>query len=366
MRSVAIVGGGVVGTSVAYHLREADADVTLYEKGALGAETTAASMAIFMWGRDHPADEDLRPRAWEEYGSLIEDGTLSFRRTGSIHVAETEAYLEALADTAADLRALGRAAELLSPGEVAEHGLEPSSVAGGLYTPDEGFLEADEVVEFYVQEAHEAGVAVEVGGTVTDVLTRDGAVEGVEVNGESRDADVVVNAAGPWAPRVNALAGVELPLRHTRGPILAIEGDEPTSMPFARFERQTYARPFGEGGLYVGHYETDFESATAVDPDEPRALDDGFRRAADDTIETFLPRFAGAREVDEWVGLRTVTPDGRPMVGETAVEGFLAAVGMTGQGVTMAPVAGQLLAERVETGGVPAWGASLSPARFSE
>ncbi|HKJ59882.1 MAG TPA: FAD-dependent oxidoreductase, partial [Halobacteriales archaeon] len=275
-------------------------------------------------------------------------------------------YLEALDDTAADLRALGREAELLSPEEVAGHGLDPSSVAGALYTPEEGFLEADEVVEYYAEEASAAGVQIEVGASVTDVVTEDGAVAGVEVDGEVRDADVVVNAAGPWAPRVNALAGVALPLRHTRGPILGIEADEPTRMPFARFERQTYARPFGEAGLYVGHYETEFDAATEVDPDEPRALDDGFRRAADETLTTFLPQFADARPVDEWVGLRTVTPDGRPMVGETGVEGFLVAVGMTGQGVTLAPVAGQLLAERLETGAMPQAAASLSPARFFE
>lgn len=365
MTEVAIVGGGVVGTSVAYHLRDADVDVTLYEKSALGAATTAASMAIFMWGRDGPSDEDLRPRAWEEYGALVEDGTISFTRTGSLHVAETERFLDALRAMRADLDVLGREAEMLAPEEVADHGLDPSSVLGALYTPGEGYLQADEVVAHYAGEARDAGVAIEVGAAVTDVVVEDGAVTGIEVDGEPRDADVVVNAAGPWAPRVNALAGVSAPLRHTRGPILALAAEEPVRMPFVRFERRTYARPFGEAGTYLGHYATDYAEAVEVDPDEPRAIDDWFRREARETVETFLPSLADARTVDEWVGLRTVTPDGRPLVGSTSVDGFHLAAGMTGQGVTLAPVVGELVAALVTSGSVPPEGAAFSPARFS-
>ena len=368
MTQVAIVGGGVVGTSVAYHLRDAveagQLDVTLYEKSALGSETTAASMALFMWQRDHPADADLRHRAWAEYSGLIDEGAVSFAQIGTLHVAESEAFLDSLETMRAGLDALGRDAEIVSPGEVADLGLDPSETVGGLYVPDSGYLDAAEIVAHYAEGAREAGADVEVGGEVTDVLVEDGSVVGIEVDGERRDADVVVNAAGPWAVRLNEFAGASLPLRHTRGPILAIEGEAPVRTPFARFERGTYARPFDESGMYVGHYATAYDDAEVVDPDDPRAIEDWFRAAAHETVETFLPDLADAREVDEWVGLRTVTPDGRPAVGETAVDGFLVAAGMTGQGVTLAPLVGQLLAERLQTGAMPAEAEPFSPARF--
>ena len=368
MTEVAIVGGGVVGTCVAYHLREAAADdeldVTLYEKSALGAETTSASMALFMWQRDGPSDADLRHRAWNEYRTLIERGTVTFERCGTLHVAETEAYLDALEGTRAGLEALGRDAEIVTPEAVEDLGLDPSAVVGGLYVPGSGYLDASEIVAHYADGAREAGVAVETGAEVTDVVVEGGAVAGVEVDGGRRDADVIVNAAGPWAVRLNELAGVSLPLRHTRGPILALEGEAPVRTPFARFERGTYARPFDESGLYVGHYATEYDDADVVDPDEPRSLEDWFHAAARETVETFIPLFADAREVDAYVGLRTVTPDGRPAVGETAVDGFLVAGGMTGQGVTLAPVVGQLVAERLENGTMPAEAEPFSPARF--
>jgi len=165
---------------------------------------------------------------------------------------------------------------------------------------------------------------------------------------------------------VNALAGVSLPLRHTRGPILALRAEGRSRVPFVRLERNIYARPCGDDGVYVGHYATTYDEAVEVDPDEPRSPDDAFRRAAEEALETFLPRLADARTVDEYVGLRTVTPDGRPVVGETSVDGFLVAAGMTGQGVTLAPVVGQLLAEVVETGVTPEDAEPLSPSRFDE
>ena len=364
MTDVAIVGGGVVGTSVAYHLRGSGLDVTLYEKSALGAATTAASMAIFMWEPDGPAVADLRRRAWEEYATLIDAGAVSFTRTGSLRVAETESHVEALESVRSGLRRHDRSATLCTPEEVAPLGLDPVGVVAALHSPEEGYLDASEVVAHYAGGAREAGVDVEVGEAVTDVLVEDGAVAGIEVAGEPRDADVVVNAAGPWAGRIDAMAGVSLPLGHTRGPILGLDADESVRPPFALFERGTYVRPFGESGAYVGHYATDYDGAEALDPDRPRAVEDWFRAAARETVETFLPSFAEARTVDEYVGLRTVTPDGHPVVGETAVEGFLVAAGPTGQGVTLAPVVGQLLAERIETGSMPTEGAPFSPSRF--
>ena len=364
MTDVAIVGGGVVGTSVAYHLRGSDLDVTLYEKSALGAATTAASMAIFMWEPDGPAVADLRQRAWREYAALFDEGAVTFTRTGSLRVAETESHVEALESVRSGLGRHDRSATLCTSEEVAPLGLDPGSVVAALHSPEDGYLDAAEAVDHYVEGAREAGVDVEVGEAVTDVLVEDGSVAGVEVAGEPREADVVVNAAGPWAGRIDAMAGVSLPLRHTRGPILALDAEETARPPFAIFERNTYARPFGESGLYVGHYATDYDDAEVVDPDDPRSVDDWFREAARETVETFLPGFEDARTVDEWVGLRTVTPDGHPVVGETAVDGFLVAAGPTGQGVTFAPVVGQLLAEGVETGSMPPEAAPFAPDRF--
>ena len=364
MTDVAIVGGGVVGTSVAYHLRESDLDVTLYEKDTLGAATTAASMAIFMWEPDAPPVAGLRRRAWETYAALIETGKLTFERTGSLRVAETESHVDVLEDVRSGLRSHGREATLSSPEEVASMGLDPGAVVAALHSPEDGYLDAAEIVSHFVDGARESGVAVEVGGAVTDVLVEDSAVAGIEVAGEPRAADVVVNAAGPWAGRVGAMAGVSVPLRHTRGPILALDAAEPTRPPFALFERGTYARPFGESGAYVGHYATDYEGAEALDPDRLRSVDDWFHAAARETVETFLPAYADARTVDEWVGLRTVTPDGHPIVGETDVDGFLVAAGMTGQGVTFAPVVGQLIAERLETGSMFAEAAPFAPGRL--
>lgn len=174
-------------------------------------------------------------------------------------------------------------------------------------------------------------------------------------------ADTVVNAAGPWAPEIDRLVGLEYPLRHTRGPILSF-GCSDRPEPFTLFERGLYCRSHSEG-LYVGRFATDFESGEILDPDERRTIPKGFREEVRE-FASAVPAISESRVIDEWVGVRTVTPDGRPLVGETSVENYLVATGMSGLGVTLAPAVGALLADQI-LGVEGDLLEPLSPARFT-
>ena len=362
MERIAIVGGGIVGTSVAYHLRDSSIEVALFERGELGAATTAASMALFHRQDLAPTayDARLRDLAWETYEPLIEDGTLTFTRIGSLYVAESETTHERLDDVAETLTGLNVPARVLDSSELERFGLRPDAAPGALYTPDEGYFDASEVVEHFAAGAREGGARIETNTAVTDVRVGDGVA--VETADAVHEVDAVVNAAGPWAPEIDDWVGATHPLRHTRGPIVSLEAGPDRPEPFTLFERGAYLRSAGETRVHVGHLARGYDGAARLDPDAIEGVDASFREEVRD-LKRVVPALDDARPVEEWVGLRTVTPDGRPLVGR-ADDGYFHASGMSGLGVTLAPAVGRLLADLLETGTPGTLLEPRAPSRF--
>lgn len=350
MTSVVVVGGGVVGTSVAYCLRDHDVSVTLLEKNALGSGTTAASMGRFNWDAPDPLGIFLQREAWRTYEPLVEDGAVGFERCGYLRVAETPGEVHELRETAAILDAYGLGFDVLDAEETVVHGLDPGAVAGGLYRAASGYLNQQDVVEHFADGARRGGVSIETGVEVTDVLKEGSSVTAVETTAGTYDADIVVNAAGPWAPRLNDTVDVSLPLRHTTGPILVLDAGESLSIPFLKDIGKYYVRPEGESKALVGRRWGGYDEASSLDPDIAHPIGDGIRRDVAALTARHVPSLADAEVVNEWVGLRTVTPDFKPVVGPTHVDGFLVACGMSGSGVALAPVVGRAIADYVETG----------------
>lgn len=354
MDPVVVVGGGIVGASVAYHLGEADVPVVLHERDALGGGTTADSAAMFVWkaaptGPSSSAGTGHRLRAdsWEFYDGFVEDGTLEFSRIGGLYPVESADGLDRLRTVAETLESFGVRAEMLETTELGRFGLEPDGLVGGLHVPDEGYLDPAGVVQFLVGRARDAGARVETGSAVTDVLVEDGAVAGVEVGSERVPARGVVNAAGPWAPSVDAMAGVDLPIRHNRGPILVLNHGTDRPLPFVEFEDGHYVRGEGRRQVFAGRYGAGYDAAERLDPDAARSVDETFQLAVGERLGRYLPGLVDAGVATDWVGVRTVTPDGRPFVGRTGTEGYYVATGMNGLGVTLAPAVGDHLASVV-------------------
>ena len=373
MDPVVVVGGGIVGASVAHHLREADVPVVLYERDALGGGTTADSAAMFVW-KAAPAGSSraahrLRARSWQTYERLVDDGEIEFSRIGGLYLAGGADGLDRLRADAARLGESGVRAEVLDAAELERFGLAPAELAGGLHVPDEGYLDPAGIVQFLLAEARDAGARVETGTAVTDVLVEDGVV-GVEVerdgDGECVPASAVVNAAGPWAPSVDATAGVDLPLRHNLGPILVLDHRLDVELPFVEFEDGGYVRGDGQGRAFAGRYGAGYDAADRLDPDAARSVDESFSLSSTDRFERYLPGLTDARVVNDWVGVRTITPDGRPLVGGTDLDGYHVATGMNGLGVTLAPAVGEHLASILAPGRAPDAGVRefLSPSRF--
>lgn len=359
MSRVVVVGGGIVGTSVAASLA-GDHDLTLLERDALGSGATADSMAVFTRSRLSPTrvGQRLRDLSWAAYEGAVESGTVEFAETGSLRIAESAAERGRYERAVARLREFGVAARVLDGAAIRERG--PGVEGPGLFVPADGHLAQGEVVEHYADRAREAGAAIETGVTVEGMLADGERIAGVVTDAGEYGADAVVNATGPWAPALNAAAGVDLPIRRMRGPIVELATDA-RSIPFTLFADALYVRR-SPWGYYVGEYNTAFDSEADVDPSGRGSVGPGFVRRARDRLRRTVG-VDDAALVDEWVGLRTVTPDGRPVVGATERPGFHVASGMNGLGVTFAPAVGELFARAFE-GEDDDLATELSPRRF--
>lgn len=366
MDPIVVVGGGIVGAGLAYQLRDAPAEITLVEKDALGSGTTSASIAMFSWLQTDPDrfTYALMEESWEAYRSLIERDVIGFDRIGALATAETADYFETLRHAADELREYGLPVETRTSAELEGFGIDATEVEGGIYLADEGYLDPHEIIQHWITEAADAGVEVETGVEVTDVLLEDDTVSGVKTTDGDIPAGTVLNAAGPWATALNEMAGVSHPLRHTYGRILVLSRDEPFDLPFVAFESGDYFRGEGTNQAFAGRLEKDYASADRENPDAARSVDDAFRRDVARNAARFVPVLEDAEVVNEWVGLRTVTPDKMPIVGPTSVEGFHVATGMSGLGITLAPSVTGHLAEYVLTGEPNDTVETLSAERF--
>lgn len=378
MEPVVIIGGGIIGTSVADQLSDRSVDVTVVEKDRLGTGTTGKSIACFAWHLNaDDLDYGIANRAWRVYEPLIEKGLLSFHQNGFMKIADTEAFFDQLKDAVEDLRAMGITARIPSDEEIAACNVDPDAVgAGASYYPDVGRLDPGEIVPRFAERAVRNGATIETGVEVTDIHTENGAVVEVDTSTGTMDAGTVINAAGPWAPAVNDMVGVSLPLKHTLAPILVLDTAENFWLPTVIFESGVYFT--GEQsaktlGGYGPHESGDADQwAAALDPANADArqgrgigtVSEDHRAMIVDTALDAIPPLSNADISSGWQGVRCITPDHTPVVGETAVEDFYVITGMSGEGITLGPGCAGILADYLMTGEPTAELEYLAPYRF--
>ena len=330
-----ILGAGIVGNSLAYHLAEQGRrDVVLVDKGPLpdpGGSTGHASN--FLMPVEHSKEMTaLTQRSIEWYEDMD-----TFNRSGGIEVARTEERVEENKRRLQSAKSWGEEAELLTPEEVEElvPYVETDLVKNGFYTPGAGVcdpLRAGEVMRARA-DAKDA-LTVSPNTEVLDIVVEDGEVREVVTDRGTIEADEVVIAAGLWSPKLAKMAGVEIPLTPavhqmiSVGPIPLFEEDEgEINYPVVRdMDTQMYERPSGND-VEVGSYQHrpilwDVDDVPSIDeaalsPTQPPLTTDAFEQSMSDALE-LMPELlddenAGIRhEID---GLLSVTPDGAPLVG---------------------------------------------------
>ncbi|NEU58953.1 FAD-binding oxidoreductase [Halorussus sp. MSC15.2] len=356
--NVAIVGGGIVGLASAHYLAERGADVTVYEKGSLGNGSTERSVGGIRAQFSTPVNVELSLASmavWEAFEETF--GTdIAYRRSGYLFAAREADTARAFEEQVAMQNDLGVPSELLDPEETAEYcpGLRTDEFVAATYSPTDGFADPHLALQGFAAAARDAGAEIRTDTVVTDIHRESDGVTGLTVEGhERRETDFVVNAAGPWARRVAAMADVEIPVAPKRRQILVVEPETPVpeDVPLTiDLDRGSHFRPERDGAALVGGH---FEGVS-----DPDADPDGFDRKTDlDWAVEAIERagdcatyFGPDSEIRRgWAGLYAVTPDHHPILEET-VPGFVQAVGFSGHGFQHAPATGQIVAELVFDG----------------
>ncbi|ELY99045.1 FAD dependent oxidoreductase [Natrialba chahannaoensis JCM 10990] len=353
--NVVVIGGGIVGLASAYELAARGADVTVCEKGSIGSGSTERAAGGIRAQFSTPINVELSResmRVWDEFDERF--GTdIDYRKNGYLFLARSEETAAAFEDTVAMQNDCGVPSKILSPEDAQEHcpGIDADTFIAATYSPTDGFADPHLALQAYSKAAAAAGADVRTKTPVVDVLRDDSGgdprVTGVETPDERLKADVVVNAAGPWAHEAAAMANVVLPITPKRRQIAIAEPETPvpeTDPLTIDLDRGSYFRPERNGDALVGGHFA--ETDPARDPDGyTRSMDfewavDALEAAADWT-SYFGPESAIKRG---WAGLYAVTPDDNAIVEET-IPGFITAAGFSGHGFQHAPALGQLVAE---------------------
>lgn len=373
---IVVVGGGLSGACVAWHLRRlGDRPVRVLERQSLAAETTAKSAGfVGFYGGESGAALALKRASMETYNELLRDPDASLEafRSGRLELATTADGAAALEAAAASLTAeagTDAAVTRYVPGEELPGAMLLPEVAladveGALYRPNIAVTRPQQLAYAVIERARAAGATFAVNTTVEAVRVSEGRVAGVATADEVVETDAVVIAAGPWTPSLARTAGVDLPLSHSLGPVLRLEPSRPLRGSFPSLkhtESGLYLRQEPDGTVFVGQRPG---SQGERDPDATSdAVPEELVSEAASLVPELVPALADATVVDEWVGVRTLTPDGTPVVGGTGVEG-LAVLAYNANGVMTAPGAGALVARGVLAGETPPYYPGVSLGRF--
>jgi sarcosine oxidase subunit beta len=349
---VVIVGGGVIGLSVAHHLaRRGETDVLLLEREPMpGSGSSAASAGGIRQQFAEAHNVLYAMEGARQIRSLLADTGFDpvFREHGYLLLARTPERLAELTRNAEMQRGLGLAVEILPPDGIAERYpvLTTEDLAGAAFCGTDGYMEPHALLTGFERAARGAGVRIETGVRVTGLLRDGAAVTGVRTDRGEVRAEFVVNAAGPRGGEIAAMAGLDLPLTPCRRQIFSTRPiDVPKDLPLVLdLDDPFYFRPEA-GGVIL----------SAAEVEETRSFDlsvneTGLEALVERAIHR-CPMLADATIARGWAGLRTLTPDGSAILGDApGVPGLLLAVGMSGHGITHGPAVGLALAERIVLG----------------
>lgn len=368
----AIVGGGVIGASVAYHLAARGVrDVLVLDRApSAGAGSTGRATGGFRVQFAGATEVRLSLLAREKLRRFADDtgGDCGFVAAGYLWVAEDDAQFGALrvalqvqrengVDDAVEVDAATVAA--INP-----H-LRRDGVRGGTFCPSDGFIRPLQILDGYRRAAERLGARFEWDAEVVGFdRGRDGRIATIRTARDTIDVDCVVNAAGAWAGRVAALVGVDLPVTPLRRQVAATVPTSalPPAMPMTIYAGDGFHLRVRDGRVLLL-----LPSPGGADPFDTRVEPEWVDAVAAVARER-VPGLDGVA-IDRdacWAGLYEMSPDGRAIVGAApSVPNFYLANGSSGHGVMHAPALGALLAELVVDGRASSLDiAPLDPARF--
>ncbi len=352
---IIIIGGGVVGCSIAYNLAKAGAgQVVVLERGYLasGATGRCGAGVRMQWGTETNcllARESVK--ILENLPAMLEiEGDIEFKQGGYLLLAYTGKMVEQFKKNLQLQASLAIPACWVSPEQAKEivPYLNIQGLLGATFCPKDGHANPFKVTSLYAKAATRLGVKFYTYTEVTGLTVKAGKVSTVHTDKGDIATNTVINAAGGYAKTIGRMAGIKLPVFPERHEILVTEPVAPLQIPMVMsFYHNLYCQqtPHGSFIMGIGH------------PDEPESFNTQaswrFLTEMAERITTILPPLAKLNVIRQWAGLYDMCPDRTPILGEDSnVQGFYTAAGFSGHGFMIAPMVGKLIAQTIM--GLPA------------
>ena len=342
---IVVIGGGVVGCSIAYQLaRMGQRNVVIVEKNQVASGASGRCPGGFRQQWSTRADILLMSASIRMFTQLQDEleypGDLEIRQIGYLFLSYNEDEMGQFRKNVELQRSLGVPVDVLGPQDAKSlvPFLDVSNVVGGTFCPLDGRGSPLMVTHAYATAAKRLGVELNTDTRVTGLITSDGRMTGVVTDRGTIEAPAVVTVAGTHTRDIARMLGIELPIRPSRREAMITE----------KFDRPQVPALMSEN---LGYFQTpDGDFLPDMRPPDVETLDisgtRGFLSRTATAWAKVLPPLAGVRIVRHWAGYYDMTPDAHPIVGSLpGTEGFYVAAGFSGHGFMMAPIIGKAMAE---------------------
>ncbi|HYB84645.1 MAG TPA: FAD-binding oxidoreductase [archaeon] len=371
---VVVVGGGIAGASVAYHLGlMGKSDTVLLEQETLGYGSTSKSNSIVERQLLNEFDILLRVKSFETLTYFFREKGVVFTPIGYIRITSAVEDIPKYHESVRIQRSLGVTdSRVLQPGELKKilPFLRIDDLTAALYCESDGVTDGSQLMAALAREADNFGVEIALK-TRVEGISRVGSHRFIiKTNRGNISCRYIVNAAGAWSSKIGDMAGVRIPVKPARRQytILRVPYDGAGQMPFF-IDMKSRLYMHGTGGrgheVFCGiHRDADIDEP-AEDPDKyNQGQDFEFVERIARTITDRAPGLNGASVKGGVTGLYEITPDSRPILGEhPELPGFFNCNGFSGYGIQLSPIAGKLTAEMIAKA-KPVTVADISPLRI--
>jgi sarcosine oxidase subunit beta len=368
---VVIVGGGVNGLSLAYHLAQYHGvrDVAVLERQYIGSGGSGRNTQVVRATYNTTETVPLYATSLGMYRTLSQelDYNILFSTQGNLDLCHSTDTLQVEREKVAIHRQYGVRTEMLTPDQVLEVCPLVDLTAGGelpvigaSYHPPGAFARHDSVVWGYAAAANRLGVDIHQGVEVTGVEVTEGTCTGVRTTAGPIAAGRVVSAVAGYSSELARMAGVRLPIETMALQAFVTEAYTPVLWGLvSSMDLYVYTQQTARGELVVGGETLPYNTYST------RSTFDFVAETAKRTVQ-LLPFMSKARLMRQWTGLCDMTPDSSPLLGESEVRNFFLMSGMGTWGFKGAPIFGKTMAEMLATGRVDPLIAPFAPDRFRD
>ena len=357
---VIVIGGGVIGASIAYHLALKNIEVLLFEQHAIAAGSSGAcDGAVLLQSKKPGIHLQLAIASTKRFAALAQNlpYPIEYKNNGSMVVIEHEAEMAAMETFVTQQRRHGLEIAFLDPQEAQE--IVPAlseNIAGATFSPHDGKINPIRLNLAFILGAKQQGARVHVGEGVKRIELNGGKVCGVTTTHGSYPCKVVVNAAGVLAPQIGDMLDIDIPIKPRRGQILVTQAIEPLARCCM---------------LSAGYISAKFDAAAARQSGQGVSIDQttkgniligstrefvGYNRQTTlagmaqiaHRARQLVPCLGDLHVIRSFAGLRPYTPDGLPILGKVdAIEGLIMAAGHEGDGIALSPITGEIIAQLI-------------------